>query len=230
MTKKSIILVIAVVMCLFAVQGVVAAETEDYRALDYSREDFSLEEAFWFNPTVYSVDVVQFLQAYLDPENPVDFFYKAAVLEDEDIESLFPIYQSFMEPELAGLVSFDNCCDVEAYAASIGYSFNPDTTYSFSYYFNDLKDVASIFPRGIGRANSYDTFRRTAIHLAWYATKYGTTPGFENSYAYIEAVLAYYEQQFEEAMEAEANSAVNQNTEIELVYEQPAEQVSESAN
>lgn len=230
MTKKSIILIIAVVMCLFVVQGVVAADTEEFKTLDYTREDFSLEEAFWFNPTVYCVDVVQFLQAYLNPENPVDFFVKAADYSDEEIEGYFTIYQSFMEPEYAGLVSFANSCDVEAYAASIGYVFNPDTTYSFSYYFNDLQDVASIFPRGIGRTNAYDTFRRTAAHLAWFASVNGTTPGFEGSYAYIEAVLAYYEQQFEAAMEAEANSAGSQTTEVELVYEQPSEQSSESAN
>ena len=63
--------------------------------------------------------------------------------------------------------------------------------------------MAELFPRGIGRANAYDTFRRTALQLALYVRVHGTTPGAAYCSDLIEQIIAFYQQQYEEAMQAE---------------------------
>ena len=206
MKKKSIVMIIAVVLCVFIAQSAFALDpslSNVYLPLEV-KDGYSLTEALWFNPTIYSVDVLQFIQAYLDPENPVEFFLSAAEFTDEQIEDNFVIYQAFIEPDYAGYVNFEYSCDVEVFAESVNYVFDPDVPYVFSIIFEDVADVVDIFPRGIGRTNAYDTFRRVAFSLAVYAFKNGTTPGFQLCYDIIQETLAYYEQQFEEAMAAEA--------------------------
>ena len=133
----------------------------------------------------------------------------AAEYTDEDIENNYIIYQAFIEPEYAGYVNFEYSCDVEAYAESVNYFFDPELSYVFSIIFEDVADIVEMFPRGIGRTNAYDTFRRCALQLAVYAAKNGTTPGFQLCYDIIQDTLAYYEQQFEEAMAAEAEATGN---------------------
>ncbi len=209
MSKKSVILAVALVLCLVFAQSVFADDVEypnEYRPLKV-RDGYSLEEAFWFNPTIYAVDVLQFTQAYMMPEDPVSFYKSAASYTDEQIEECFVIFQSFFEPDYVGYVNFNYSCDVEAFAASVGYEFDPEGSYVFSILFEDVSEIVKIFPRGIGRANAYDTFRRSALQLAIYALENGTTPGFQVCYDYIEEIFAYYQQQFEEAMEAEAAAA-----------------------
>ena len=205
MKKKTIILAVALVLCLVLAQSVFAADeySNEYRPLKV-RDGYSLEEAFWFNPTLYATDVLQFTQAYMMPEDPVTFYMAAANYTDEEIEEIFVIYQSFFEPEYVGYVNFNYSCDVEAFAESVGYSFDPDGSYVFSILFEEVEDLVDIFPNGIGRTNSYDTFRRAALQLAFYAKKNGTTPGFQVCYDYIQQILAYYQEQFDAAMEAEA--------------------------
>ena len=208
MNKKSIVMIIAVVLCIIVAQSAFAYDTSRsnvYLPLEV-KEEYTLEEALWFNPTIYAVDVLQFIQAYLDPENPVEFYMTAAEYTDEDIENNFIIYQAFIEPEYAGYVNFEYSCDVEAYAESVNYFFDPELSYVFSIIFEDVADIVEMFPRGIGRTNAYDTFRRCALQLAVYAAKNGTTPGFQLCYDIIQDTLAYYEQQFEEAMAAEAEA------------------------
>ena len=117
MNKKSIVMIIAVVLCIIVAQSAFAYDTNSsnvYLPLEV-KEEYTLEEALWFNPTIYAVDVLQFIQAYLDPENPVEFYLTAAEYTDEDIENNFIIYQAFIEPEYAGYVNFEYSCDVEAY-------------------------------------------------------------------------------------------------------------------
>ena len=211
MNKKSIVTIIAVVLCIIVAQSAFAYDTSRsnvYLPLEV-KEEYTLEEALWFNPTIYAVDVLQFIQAYLDPENPVEFYMTAAEYTDEDIENNFIIYQAFIEPEYAGYVNFEYSCDVEAYAESVNYFFDPELSYVFSIIFEDVADIVEMFPRGIGRTNAYDTFRRCALQLAVYAAKNGTTPGFQLCYDIIQDTLAYYEQQFEEAMAAEAEATGN---------------------
>lgn len=206
MKKKSIVVLIAVVLCLLAAQSAFAIDydSNEYRMFDYTKEEYTLDEAFWFNPTIYCIDVAQFIQAYIMPEDPVSFYLSACKFTDEEIDNYFVIFQSFIEPEYVGYVGFADSCDVEAFAESLGYVFDADSTYSFSILFEYPEDIARIFPRGIGRSNAYDTFRRAALQLAIYATEHGTTPGFEACYEYIQYVFAYYEQQYEAAMAAEA--------------------------
>ncbi len=206
MSKKTIILTFALVLCLVLSQAVFADDVEysnEIKPLKV-RDGYSLEEAFWFNPTVYAVDVLQFIQAYMLPDDPVTFYKAAAEYTDEQIEESFVIYQSFFEPDYVGYVNFNFSCDVEAFAKEVGFEFDPDASYVFSILFEDVAEIVDIFPRGVGRASSYDTFRRAAIHLAYYAAENGTTPGFQTCYDYIEQIMAYYQQQFDAAMEAEA--------------------------
>lgn len=206
MNKKSIVMIIAVVLCIIIAQSAFAYDTTRsnvYLPLEV-KEEYTLDEALWFNPTIYAIDVLQFIQAYLDPENPVDFYLAAAEYTDEQIEENFIIYQAFIEPEYAGYVNFEYSCDVEAYAESVDYHFDPNVPYVFSILFEEVADVAPMFPRGIGRANAYNTFRRCALQLAIYAAKNGKTPGFQICYDIIQETLANYEKQFEEAMAAEA--------------------------
>ena len=73
MNKKSIVTIIAVVLCIIVAQSAFAYDTSRsnvYLPLEV-KEEYTLEEALWFNPTIYAVDVLQFIQAYLDPENQV---------------------------------------------------------------------------------------------------------------------------------------------------------------
>ena len=209
MSKRIMILAIALVLCIFAVQGVFA---EDNQYPSYYRpftaktieDGYSLRDALWFNPTIYCLDVLQFNQAYLMPEDPVTFFMEAAQETDESIEESYYIYGSFIEPEYVGRVSFYYSCDVEEYAKAIEYEFDSSYTYYLSNVFTELETVPEIFPMGIGRANAYDTYRRTALQLAFYCAKYGKTPVFDDINEYLDQMFALFEQQFEEAMEAEA--------------------------
>ena len=207
--KKSVVMIIAVVLCLFVLQGAFASDavTKDaYIKLD--KDTFTLDEILWFRPTTYSLDVLQFVQAYLNPDNPKEFFLEAAAYTDEEIDEVYVIYQSFFEPEFAGFIQFWIMCDYEAYYESIDRSIaednDPNGEYGLDLMFDTIEDIAAIFPRGIGRTNAYDTFRRCAIHLAVYADRKGKTPGFDICYQYIQEVLSYYEQLFNQAMESEA--------------------------
>ena len=109
-----------------------------------------------------------------------------------------------MEPEFVGRVSFALSCDVEEYAKAIGHVFDPSFSYYLSNVFTDLETVPEIFPRGIGRANAYDTYRRTALQLAIYAKKDGKTPASDLISEYLDDAFAKFEKQFEDAMAAEA--------------------------
>ena len=212
MTKKAFFLIVAMLACLVLAQGVFALDyPDDFKMFEVKGEEenfYSLEEAFWFNPTVYSLDVLEFAQAYFDPENPVEFFFEAAEYTDEQIEEAALVFQSFIEPDSAGAFPYGYRCDLEALAESVGYAdlFDKDARYEFSFYFEDPSCMLELFPRGVGRTDGYNTFRRTALSLAFYAKKHGNAPGFEACYNYIQQAFAYYEEQFNAAMEAEAQS------------------------
>ena len=210
--KKSAAMIIAVAISLVFLQGVFAsaADTQNvYIPLD--KEEFTLDEVLWFRPTTYSLDVLQFLQAYLNPDNPKEFFLEAAAYTNEQIDENYVIFQSFFEPEYAGLVQFWVMCDYEAYYESIGRSIaednDPNGVYGLDVNFETVQDVANIFPRGIGRTNAYDTFRRCALHLAVYADRNGKAPGFQVCYDYIQYILSYYDQLVNDAMAAEDAAA-----------------------
>ena len=208
--KKSVVMIIAVVLCIIVLQGAFASDPNEYRQLEV-KEGYSLEEVLWFRPTTYSVDVLQFLQAYLNPSNPKEFFVEAAGYTDEQIDEAYVIYQSFLVPELAGFIQYWIMCDYEAYYESLGMSITDDNDPTALYAIDlpleqaeTVADIIPMFPRGIGRTNAYDSFRRAAIALAVYADRNGKTPSFDFCLEYIQAVLNYYEQLFNQAMESEA--------------------------
>ena len=211
MSKRSAIVIIALVLCLVLAQGVFAegkVYPNEYKIFEVKGEEenyYSLAEAYWFNPTVYSVEVLEFLQAYLSPDDPVSFYMDAAQFSNEDIDQYVVIFQSFLEPEYVGAIPFEYRCDIEALSEFLGYDlFDPEGRYELTYYFEDPHFLVQLFPRGIGRANAYDIFRRCALHLACYTAVNGITPGSLACYDYIQTMIAYYEEQFNEAMEAEA--------------------------
>lgn len=211
MTKKPFFLVVAILVCLVLVQGVFALDyPDDFRMFEVKGEQenyYSLEEAFWFNPTVYSLDVLEFAQAYFAPEDPVGFFLDAAEYTDDQIDDVAIVFQSFIEPEAVGAFPYLYRCDLEALAENLGADlFDPDARYEFSFYFEDPSTMLELFPRGVGRTDAYNTFRRCALSLAIYARKHGNAPGFQVCYDYIQSALAYYEEQFNAAMEAEAQA------------------------
>ncbi len=216
MSKRSIIVVLALILCLAFAQSAFAEGKEypnEYRIFDVKAGDdefYTLAEAYWFNPTVYSVEVLEFLQAYLSPEDPVTFFMDEAMLSDEEIDQQAIIFQSFLEPEYVGAIPFGYVCDIEALAEMLGYDlFDPAGQYDLSYHFESPSFFVELFPRGIGRANAYDTFRRCALQLAIYTSIHGQTPSFQLCYDYIQDAFAYYEEQFNAAMEAEAEAGMN---------------------
>ena len=209
--KKSVVMLIAVVLCVAVAQSAFAFDTsqKDAYVPFEIKENYTLDEVLWIRPTTYSLDVLQFLQAYLDPENPKDFFVEAANYTNEEIDEVYVVYQSFLEPEYAGYLSYWILCDYEAYYESVGASItddnDPNGLYMLDVLFEeDIDALGEIFPRGIGRTNAYDTFRRCAIHLAVYADRHGKTPAFQICYDYIQNMLSYYEQLFNDAMAAEA--------------------------
>ena len=209
--KKSVVMLIAAVLCIAVVQSAFAFDTtqkDAYMPFEV-KEGYTLDEALWIRPTTYSLDVLQFLQAYLNPDNPKEFFLEAANYSNEEIDEIYVVYQSFFEPEYAGYVQFWILCDYEAYYEAIGESItdanDPNGSYILDALFDeDVPVLADIFPRGIGRTNAYDTFRRCAIHLAVYADRHGKTPAFQVCNDYIQYMLSYYEQLFNDAMAAEA--------------------------
>ena len=197
--KKSIAILIATVLCIAVLQNAFASDTSP-------KDEFI--EALRLYPTIHSLDVLQFLQAYLNPDNPKEFFLEATGYSDEEIDDIYVIFLSFFDPKHAG-VEYWLFCDVEANYESRGKSVTDENDPNGAYALNDMFEedlpaLADIFPRGIGRTNAYDTFRRCAIHLAVYADRYGGTPAFQTCYDYIDYILSYYEQQFNEGMEAEA--------------------------
>ena len=220
MKKRTIVLIAALVLCLVAVQGVFADDVvypTYFRQFEVRSEEegYTLEEAFWFNPTIYCIDVLQFTQVYMMPDDPVSFYMSAAEYTDEQIEDNYIIFQSFIEPAYVGMVDFKNSCDVEAYAESLGYEFDPSVSYGFDILFEDLSAVTELFPRGIGRTSAYNTYRRTALQLAFYAAKHGKTPGADVISNYLTQIFEYYERQYEEAMEAEAALMETETVEIQ---------------
>ena len=211
MSKRSVLVVLAIILCLAFAQSAFAEEKDypnEYRMFEVKGEGegfYTLAEAYWFNPTVYSVEVLEFLQAYLLPEDPVTFFLGASEFSDEEIDEHAIIFQSFLEPEYVGALPFGYICDIESLSEMLGYDlFDPAGQYELSYHFEDPKFFIELFPRGIGRADAYDTFRRCALQLAIYASINGKTPSFQTCYDYIQGMFAYYEEQFDAAMDAES--------------------------
>jgi len=220
MKKRIVVMIAALVLCLFVAQGVFADDAgypTTFRQFEIrsEKEGYTLEEAFWFNPTIYCIDVLQFTQVYMMPEDPVSFYMSAADYTDEQIEDYYIIFQSFMEPSRVGLINFGYSCDVEAYAELVGFEFDSNESYGFDILFEDLSAVPQLFPRGIGRANAYDTYRRTALQLAFYAAEHGKTPGADVISDYLTQLFEYYEKQYDEAMEAEAALMEKEAVEIQ---------------
>ena len=206
MSKKSVLLAVVLVICLVFTQGLFASDVEylnEYRQFEV-KDEYTLAELFWFNPTVFCIDVLQFIQVYLAPEEAFDFYLSAASFSDEQIEEIFPIFQSFFQPEFLGVLDFSYTCDYELMNEETDYlNVSYDEMYVFSTVFEDPAYVSLIFPRGIGRANSYDTFRRTALQLSLFVRKYGTTPGAAYCKELINQIIAFYQQQYQDAMIAE---------------------------
>ena len=105
MKKRPIVLAVALVLCLVVAQAAFAEDEvrypSEFRQFELRDEDegYTLEEAFWFYPTVFATDVLQFVQVYLMPEDPVTYFLSAGQYTDDQIEEDFVIFQSFLEPE-----------------------------------------------------------------------------------------------------------------------------------
>ena len=220
MKKRIIVMVAALVLCLLAVQGIFADDVvypTTFRQFEVrsDEEGYSTEEIFWFNPTIYCLDVLQFTQVYMMPEDPVAFYMSAAEYTDEQIEDYHIIFQSFIEPDYVGRITFSDSCDIEAYFGKYGYEVDPEGRWSFDILFEDISVVPELFPRGIGRTSAYNTYRRTALQLAFYAAEYGKTPGADVISDYLTQIFEYYERQYDEAMAAEAALMENESLEIQ---------------
>ena len=207
--KKRMVLAAILILCLASAQAAFADEVgypDDFRQLELRspEEGYTLEEAFWFYPTVFATDVLQFTQVYLNPDDPVAYFLAAGQYTDAQIEENFLIFQSFYEPDYYGVIKFAESADVEQYAAGLGVEYDPDIPYDISVLFGDLSYIRDLFPRGIGRTNAYDTYRRAALQLALYAAKNGKSPCFDAIDEELNLFFTYFEQQFDEAMESEA--------------------------
>ena len=104
MSKRIMVLAMALILCLVLAQGVFAEDNQyptyykPFRAKSVD-DGYTLWDALWFNPTIYCLDVLQFNQVYLMPDDPVTFFLEAAAQTDEKIEEDYFIYGSFVEPE-----------------------------------------------------------------------------------------------------------------------------------
>ena len=215
MKKRLIVLAAALVLCLVMAQAVFADDVQypsEFKQFVYKGDEggYPLDEAFWFFPTVYATDVLQFVQAYLMPEDPVTYFLSAGQYTNEEIEEDFVIFQTFMNPEYLGVVNYGDSADPEVYAEKNGYEYDPSITYNISVLFPDFSYIADLYPRGIGRADAYDIFRRAALQLAFYAAKNGNSPCFTRIDDYLTQMFAYYEQLFDEAVESEA--ALNESS------------------
>ena len=211
MSKRLAIVLLSLILCLAFAQSAFAEGKEypnEYRVFEVKGEDegyYTLEEAYWFNPTIYSVEALEFMQAYLEPDDPVSFFLEAAQFTDEEIDEYVVIFQSFIEPEYVGAFPYEYRCDIEALSEVLGYElFDPTGRYELSYYYEDPHFFIELFPRGIGRANAYDTFRRCALQLAFYTKIHGETPTFQILNDFIQSEFARLEEEFNAAMEAEA--------------------------
>lgn len=210
MDRKPVFMVVFLALCLFLSQAVFASGNEyptEKRAFDPEVETYTLEEAFWLQPTVFATEVLEFTQVYMYPEDAVEFFLEAAQYTDEEIEDLFIIFQVFFQQEIAGYVKFRDSCDVQAYLRELGEEdyFDPGMSYILDYYFESPENIAAIYPAGIGRADAYETYRRAALRLAAYCVKNnGNTPCFDMLSEYLEQVYAYYQAEFDAAMEEEA--------------------------
>ena len=225
MSKKSVLVAVALVICLVFTQGVFASEVEypnEYRQFEV-KESYPLAELFWFNPTAFCIDVLQFIQVYLAPQEAQEFYLTAANFSDEQIEEIFPIFQSFFQPEFIGVLDFSYSCDYELMNEETDYlNVSFDEEYAFGLVFEPTEFMSELFPRGIGRANAYDTFRRTALQLALYVRAHGTTPGAAYCSELIEQIIAFYQQQYQDAMQAE-EEATGINPEAALEAAESAE-------
>ncbi|MCF0237421.1 MAG: hypothetical protein HUK24_02385 [Sphaerochaetaceae bacterium] len=201
--KKALLTILLV---LFMATSVFALEFNSnyYYQVDPQQVDYSLKEAFWLSPTLYSLDVLQLMQAYMAPEDALEFFLDAAEFTDDEIEEVFYYYLAIMNPQYAGMVPFSYMADPEAYAESISYVYDNSVFYSLDSDFTTAEDLALVFPRGIGRTDAYNTFRRSAFALAVYVSNYGATPEADFCYYYIDQLMQYLMSQYEAAMEAEA--------------------------
>lgn len=203
--KISSIAIFCIVLCIFAVSTLSA---KSYLP-EVGQEEFYIDEVYYLNSAFVNADMLQFMQVYMAPEDPVTFYQTAANWTDEEIETNGYYYLSFIFPEIAGQIPFFYYADLEAFC----FETNQDPGQGpFAVYENitTFEDLRAIFPSGIVRCNAYDMVRTTARQLAFYCqvvSEDGLAPSAEFTAELINYIFEQIEAEFNAAMEAEAQLA-----------------------
>lgn len=199
--RKTAIVLICVV-AFIAVQG--AAAKSFYPA--EGQTEFSLEEVYYLNSAMLNSDMLQFLQAYINPDDPLSFYREAAEWTDEEIETNAFYYLSFVYAEIAGKIPFYYFSNIEEYikvtAQDVGQG-----PFGFSENITSFDALRAIYPSGIVYCNPYDMLRTTARQLVYYILLHsedGRSPSSDVASEILDQIFAYLEQQYEEAMASEA--------------------------
>lgn len=199
--RKTAIVLICVV-AFIAVQG---AAAKSFYPAD-GQTEFSLEEVYYLNSAMLNSDMLQFLQAYINPDDPLSFYREAAEWTDEEIETNAFYYLSFVYAEIAGKIPFYYFSNIEEYikvtAQDVGQG-----PFGFSENITSFDDLRAIYPSGIVYCNPYDMLRTTARQLVYYILLHsedGRSPSADVASEILDQIFAYLEQQYEEAMESEA--------------------------
>jgi hypothetical protein len=200
-----------VLVCLIAVFAGQTLAAEAYLPAD-GQTSFSLDEVFYLNSAMLNCDMLQFMQAYMYPNDPLTFYQEAANWTDEDLETNAYYYFSFVYPQIAGQIPFYYFSDLEEYIAVTQQDVGEGP---FEVYENitTFEDLRTIYPSGIVRCNPYDMLRTTARQMVYYialVSEDGKSPSAEKADAILQYLFEQIQQEYENAMAAEQSAAAEQ--------------------
>jgi hypothetical protein len=202
--KKTAVIMVCLI-AIFAGQNLAAAS---YLPAD-GQDSFSLEEVYYLNSAMLNSDMLQFMQVYMYPDDPLTFYQQAAKWTDEEIETNAYYYFSFVYSQIAGKIPFYYFSNLEEYIAvteqDVGEG--PFQVYENITTFDDLK---KIYPSGIVYCNPYDMLRTTARQMVYYIalqSEDGQAPSAAKAQEILDYLFQQIQQQYTAAMEAEAAAA-----------------------
>lgn len=199
LNKKSFLtLFVALIIAIIGAQSVFA----NVYALDSKKESFTLDEAYYINGPLFSADILQFMQAFQSPDNPLEFFKSASNYTDEQIEECFYYYLAFLAPNAVGQVEFKILADIDAFVERTG-SELPKDNINFQASFTNISDLSKIYPAGIVLTDAYDGFRTTARNLYYYTIENGKAPAYDNCMEILELIYQQIQQDYEAAINEE---------------------------
>lgn len=181
---------------------------------------FDLEQIFHLHSALLSADMLQLLQVFVNPDEPLAFYKEASHWTDEEAEIYGRTYIGLMFPQLAGKIPFYYFSSLEEFCEATGQDLG-DGPFEQDEILTSMDELREIYPSGIVRANPYDMLRTAARQLAYWIelrSEDGKAPAAEKAQALVDFVVAQISKDYEARMAEEA-AAEKARTETEAKSE-----------